>query len=1352
MKKIIITLVSVLLFVGSTMAKPVDVSTAQRVATHFWNAHHEAGVAAVSTPLTQVALPFDAFYLFVNGENGFVFVAADDCVQPILGYSFTSPANENLNPEVRYWLNGYQLQIEALRAENYQAPDEVEQQWALYSNDAPLPYTPLTAVAPLLSTTWSQSPYYNALCPYDDANHGRSVTGCVATATAQVMKYWNHPAQGSGAFSYIHDSFGPIGAIFEGTTYDWANMPNSLNGTSSEAQVNAVATLMYHVGVSIEMDYSASSSGAYTYLVGYSLPRYFGYKSDNVYRYRDDWTDAQWASLINIELDAARPVIYAGSDTSGGHCFVCDGYNNSNQYHFNWGWGGWCDGYYLLSNLAPSTGGTGSNTSGTYNLNQRIFTGIRPDSNYVPSNYFAPDPTCLITTLPYTQNFDDTNAYGCLRVVDIDDDGETWDVSAVGPGVGGSRCAFVQYAYQPNDFLIFPGIATPGNYMISWKTRVYNADYPETYEVYAGKNRIFVETFDDTNYVSRTAFFSVAPGDTVLPMFHYISEDMYVLLLDNVVIDLDTTPDPCVITAFPYFEGFEDTSTLGCWGNIDADGDSFKWELASNSSSPIGYSSPSAIASASWNQYLGPLTPNNWLISSAFVLPAGQSMHLKWYAKGLDANDYAENYAVYVSTTGNSVTDFTTTLYNGTTTNAWVQHDVDLSSYAGQTIYLAFRHYNTTDMYYLLIDNIEISVGSAPVTNYTLTVLSNNNAWGTVSGGGSYAAGATATLTATANSGYHFVSWQDGNTSNPRTVTVTADATFTATFAADAPNPPTPSDTCTITSLPYIMDFENGAPCWSLYNANGDTITWGLANGYGYNSSVCAYISYAVNADDWLISPPIAVSGNLSVSWKAKVMSSSYPETYQVWVQTADTTVMVFSETLSSQNAFVDRSANFTVPAGDTANVIFRYISNDMYYLFLDNVVISNGSAPVQNYTLTVLSNNNAWGTVTGGGTYTSGATATLTATANSGYHFVQWQDGVTSNPRTVTVTADATYTATFAADAPAPCSPISQFPYVQDFETADVYDCFTFIDADGDGYNWMTNYLFNQTDEAGNYQGHNGSHGMAASASWNQTDGALTPDNWMVLPAMALPAGSQVTLTWFDKGQDASYAAEHYSVYVSTTGTAVANFTNQMFTITTSAAWTQRTVNLSNFAGQTIYIAFRHYDVSDQFVLDIDDIRVETTSAPTQYTLTVVSNNNAWGTVTGGGTYAAGATATLTATANNGYHFVQWQDGNTQNPRTVTVTGNATYVATFAQNVGVEMAEETSWSLYPNPATSQVTIDGIEGQATVTVVDMAGRVSGEWTVENGKMTIDVSLWAQGTYFVRVATAGESAVRKLIVK
>ena len=316
-------------------------------------------------------------------------------------------------------------------------------------------------------------------------------------------------------------------------------------------------------------------------------------------------------------------------------------------------------------------------------------------------------------------------------------------------------------------------------------------------------------------------------------------------------------------------------------------------------------------------------------------------------------------------------------------------------------------------------------------------------------------------------------------------------------------------------------------------------------------------------------------------------------------------------------------------------------------------------SAPAQ-YTLTVNSYNSTMGTVSGGGTYNSGATATLTATANSGYHFTHWQDNNTQNPRTVTVTGNATYTAYFEADAVTDTCTITTFPYTMGFEATDRVGCWTFVDIDGDGGNWFT---------AEGYA-HTGSM-SAFSASYDNNVGPLTPNNWLISPAINLPAGAQIQLKWYAKGMDATDYAEYYSVYVSTTGNSTSNFTTALYSGTTTSSWVQQTVNLSAYAGQTVYLAFRHYNCTNMFYLDIDDISITTTSAPTQYTLTVTSANPSMGTVSGGGTYNSGATATLMATANNGYHFTRWQDNNTQNPRTVTVTANATYTAYFEADGG---------------------------------------------------------------------------------
>ena len=233
----------------------------------------------------------------------------------------------------------------------------------------------------------------------------------------------------------------------------------------------------------------------------------------------------------------------------------------------------------------------------------------------------------------------------------------------------------------------------------------------------------------------------------------------------------------------------------------------------------------------------------------------------------------------------------------------------------------------------------------------------------------------------------------------------------------------------------------------------------------------------------------------------------------------------------------------------------------------------------------------------------------------------------------------------------------------------------------------------------------------------------------------------------------------------LSTTGNDAASFTTTLIDITPTSAngsWTNQTVDLSDYAGQTVYLAFHHHDSYDQNYLVLDDIVITNSTdppAPTQYTVTVQSNNSAWGTVSGGGTYDEGSTVTISATANQGYHFVQWNDGNSNATRTVTVTANVTYIATFEADPQPEAIEEVlteGWNIYPNPASSTVTLVGIDN-AELTVTDMTGRTVLSFTGSS----LDVSHLSPGAYFVRITRSGATrtgatrsattALRKLIV-
>jgi hypothetical protein len=369
---------ALLLGMGSAMAAPVNQQAALRVAENFWRSvtSHQGHVEQIQEPA------FEYMYIFhVNETEGFVVVAADDCAYPILAYGTDDVAGE-MGPETRFWLGQYEREIEALasgviRNDDAVLADYIAREWnSLLAGTWAQPKS-VNMVPALLSTRWNQSPIYNYYCP------SSCPVGCVATAMAQVMKYWNHPVKGTGSHSY-YTTYGLLSANFDSTYYDWANMPNSLSSSSTMQEIHAVAELSYHIGVAVEMDYSTDGSGAS--LVGYgygasgqsALKNYFGYKGSLWGAHKSSYSDAEWIGLLMDEIEAGRPVLYAGYDNSAGHAFVFDGYNSSSQFHVNWGWGGSYNGFYSMGALNPGGGGVGTNTSNTFNSSNQALIGVEP--------------------------------------------------------------------------------------------------------------------------------------------------------------------------------------------------------------------------------------------------------------------------------------------------------------------------------------------------------------------------------------------------------------------------------------------------------------------------------------------------------------------------------------------------------------------------------------------------------------------------------------------------------------------------------------------------------------------------------------------------------------------------------------------------------------------------------------------------------------------------------------------------------------------------------------------------------------------------------------------------------------
>ncbi len=333
-------------------AKRITQWQAQQQAYSFWGKQMPQKAKAKSRTATT-ASPSDAYYVFNNDAGGFVIIAGDDAVTPVLGYTSTGSFDaENLPDGLKDLLKSYERQIAAL-GDNYVANQTATR--AAFTGEK------------LLNTAkWNQSNPFNKYTP------NNYVTGCVATAGAIVMKHHGYPAKGTGSHSYTWNGK-TISAVFE-HNYDWASMPAD-NGTNG-ADFDGVARLMADLGVAVEMQYNKDGSGAYIGNLVTALQKYFGYSKLSHLMAIEDVGAEAWNGRLREEIDANRPVLYAASDPAGGgHAFVIDGYKDE-SFSVNWGWGGYCDGFYKIGALNPES--AGKPTGDKYNVGQSAVFGMQP--------------------------------------------------------------------------------------------------------------------------------------------------------------------------------------------------------------------------------------------------------------------------------------------------------------------------------------------------------------------------------------------------------------------------------------------------------------------------------------------------------------------------------------------------------------------------------------------------------------------------------------------------------------------------------------------------------------------------------------------------------------------------------------------------------------------------------------------------------------------------------------------------------------------------------------------------------------------------------------------------------------
>ncbi|NTW31883.1 MAG: T9SS type A sorting domain-containing protein [Bacteroidetes bacterium] len=383
-----------IVFANIVSAQQVTYSVAKKTAENFYahNSLNENAKETISLLSCHVENPDTLFYIFNIGKNGFVIISGDYSVTPVLAYS--TEGNFIIDQQqqaIQDWLQNYALQISFAKKEKIKVKNSA---WRIYQNERIEKSEKITAkgVNPLLTTRWDQGAGYNYHCPaFSSGPDGKCYAGCVATAMAQIMKYFNYPEHGYSSHSYYHPYFIYIFANFDTTYYNWSAMTNVLNNTSKEA----ISSLIYQCGVSVDMNYMPTGSGANSSDVPQALKNYFHYRPDvssiskDLYYYKD------WNEILHDNLDLHHPVLYSGAGSSGGHAWVCDGYRDSLFFHFNWGWSGANNGYFLLDSI---NSGNGDFTSG-----QEAIVNIAP--------YYAPYCIGNRTFTETTKNISDGSGY-----------------------------------------------------------------------------------------------------------------------------------------------------------------------------------------------------------------------------------------------------------------------------------------------------------------------------------------------------------------------------------------------------------------------------------------------------------------------------------------------------------------------------------------------------------------------------------------------------------------------------------------------------------------------------------------------------------------------------------------------------------------------------------------------------------------------------------------------------------------------------------------------------------------------------------------------------------------------------
>lgn len=968
MKKIVLVLASILMTLISTFAENVEIGQAQRVAESLLKS--ETG----QTPNIHLIAsadqnPFENFYVF-GDDHCFVIVSSDDLVTPILGYSIENGFCLSDMPEnIFSWLQAYDEEVSTAMTQNMEATEEIRLEWeSLQNGHGMIPKT-RASVSPLLKTTWGQKAPFNNLCPETSGNStGHAYAGCVAVAMAQIMNYWEHPVRGSGAHFYDSPEFGQLSANFGATSYDWDNMKNTYSFDYSSTEADAVATLVYHCGIAVDMNYGASISSAFSADVPDALKTYFSYASTTIYRYKSSYSNSQWISMLKTELNNARPVYYSGRSNDVGHAFVCDGYNNSNYFHFNWGWNGHCNGYYVMGALNPGPGGVGSGTQGQFNLQNAAIFGCAPitpsinpptnvnssvngrnvtitwnaangaasyklyrDNNLIANNLTDTDYTD--TNVPYGNREYYLKSVSYSGIVSLKSANTIADVHFAGPVPTNLQASL-----------------SNSNVHLTW-----NAPASETTTLqYGTGNSIGGVGFSEKDNYWAQRF----PASTL--------SQFAGMAINKVSVYFRETGNYIL-----YFYKGDETGT---------------WELMLQKNytcSGLGWKDIT-ISSPVFVDY----TKDLWVVMFA---PSS----ISYPAAFCSYTNSGVTDATYISTSGDDWTKYgdndvswliKTYLTDGTYTYRVYRNDNMLASSVNGTTYTdsilqsgTYNYYITTN-YYGGESDASNSIHIEYIQNFNITVSANPNEGGNVSGDGTYHDGDNCTVSAIANLGYDFVNWTENGiqvSTNPTyTFNVNANRNLVANFQLH---------NYTITASSNPTDGGSTSGSGTYYYGNSCTLTASANTGYNF-------INWTENG--------IPVSSNpnytFTVSSQRNLIANFQLQSY---------TISTSSNPPTGGNAIGGGTFyygnNCTLTANANSGYAFinwtkngnQVSTNSTYSFTVTETALYVANFQLQNYYIDVVADPEEGGNVSGGGNYIYGETCTIRANANTGYNFINWTE-----------------------------------------------------------------------------------------------------------------------------------------------------------------------------------------------------------------------------------------------------------------------------------------------------------------------------------------------------------------------